>query len=223
VRLLPRILYGSLALSFRTYQRLFMDFHVWGREHIPKGPKIYVSNHISSTDVYWTLATFPEPVHFVLRLSDEFRWLGPVVDALEMIRARPGDAKTLIESAVRYLQKGEPVAIFPEGDIEDPFPVGPLLPGVAAIYRRARVPIVPLALIAPQRCLREYPFPQVIDGRVYRTVVALRGPFGVNFGEPCLPDLPEGSRKEQNEYLLKFLRERLQSLAEDARANKFWL
>jgi 1-acyl-sn-glycerol-3-phosphate acyltransferase len=223
VRHLPRILYGSFVLSIRAYQRLFMDFHVWGREQIPEGPKIYVSNHITSTDLYWTLPAFPEPVHFVLGPSYQFRWWGRFLDTFEMISAMPGEAKTLIESSVRYLEKGEPVAIAAEGDIQDPFRVGPLQPGVAAIYRRAKVPIVPMALIAPQRCLREYPFPQVIDGRVYRTVAALRGPFGVNFGEPCLPDLPQGSRKEQNDYLLNFLRERLQSLAEDARAHKFWL
>ena len=223
MRGLPRIVYGSFALSIRAYQRLFMDFHVWGREHIPKGPKIYVSNHISSIDIYWTLAAFPEPVHFVLVPSYQFRRWGRVLDAFEMIRAMPGDARTLIASSVAYLKKGEAVGIAPEGDIYDPFHVAPLQPGVAAIYRRARVPIVPMALIAPKRCLREYPFRQVIDGRVYRTVAALRGPSGISFGEPCMPDLPDAPRKQQNEYLVNFLRERLQSLADDARANKFWL
>ena len=101
--------------------------------------------------------------------------------------------------------------------------MGRFYPGVARIYRQARVPIVPIALLVPKSRLREYPFRVKIDGRVYRTVVTLRGPLCINIGEPMMPNIPAGTDREQDEFVLAVLRERLEALVEDARSNRFWL
>jgi len=199
-----------------------MDFRVWGRENIPPGPKIYAVNHISSTDVYWILPVFPEPVHLVLGPCYKFRPLAWMLDRMEMVSAMPGDTRVVIESSVRLLQRGESIVIAPEGDLQEPYQLGPFQPGIAAIYRRTGAPIVPMALVAPRRSLREYPFPIVIEGRVYRTVAALRGPFCINVGAPLRPAVENGSRKDQNQLILAALRERMQALLDGVRSNEFW-
>ncbi|RME38666.1 MAG: hypothetical protein D6788_06980, partial [Planctomycetota bacterium] len=58
-----RAIYRFFMTLARTWERLFIDLHVRGLEHIPSGPKIYVQNHITSTDPHWVLPLLPEPVH----------------------------------------------------------------------------------------------------------------------------------------------------------------
>ncbi len=215
MRPLPRILFRSFTQCVAVYQRVFMDVRILGRENIPRGPKIFAVNHVTSTDMYWILPVFRDPVHLVLGPSYQFRFLRFVLDRMEMLCALPGETKTMIESAVRYLRQGESVVIAPEGDIQEPFRIGPLQPGVAAMYRRARVPIVPMVLAAPKWNMLELPLRHEINGRVFRTRAVLRGPYGVKFGEPFAPRLEESGRRDEYESILTTLRERLQSLVDD--------
>lgn len=219
MRLLPLLIFRSITLAAAAYQRLFMDVRILGRERIPPGPKIFVVNHVSSTDVYWILPVFHEPVHLILGPSFQFYPLRRMLDEMEMISALPGDTRTLIESSEKYLRRGESLAIAPEGDIQKPFTVGDLQPGVAAIYRRTPVPIVPMALAAPPGHLRELPLTHEIGGHVYRTVVAWRGRFWIRIGEPFHPEIRGTTRKEQNDFILESIRARLQTLLHEIRAH----
>lgn len=221
MRLLPHLILRSITLAAAAYQRLFMDFRILGRDRIPRGPKIFVVNHVSSTDVYWILPVFREPVHLILGPSYQFHALRRMLDEMEMISALPGDTRTLIESSEKYLRRGESIVIAPEGDIQKPFTVGELQPGVAAIYRRTPVPLVPMALAASPRHLHELPLTHEIDGHTYRTVVAWRGRFWILIGEPFEPELRGATRKEQNDAILESIRGRLQGLLDDIRARGF--
>lgn len=221
MNLLGRTLYNSFVFSIKAYQRLFMDMYVWGRRNIPKGPKIYITNHVTALDVMVT-SVFTEPVHIVVGPAYKTPIMAKLLDLCEQINAMPDHRRTVVADAVKYLKRGEPVYINPEGDFCEPFQMGRFYPGVARIYRQARVPIVPIALLAPKSRLREYPFKVEVDGRVYRTVVTLRGPYCINIGEPMMPTVPDGTDKEQDECVLAALKERLEFLVEDARVNRFW-
>ena len=221
--LLKRTLYLSMVYATKIYQKLFMDFRVWGREHIPPGPKIYVTNHITSTDPHWVLPIFTEPVHIIIGPGYQSKVLAPIFDFFEQINAMPAHRKTVVDAAVRYLQKGESIYTAPEGDLNEPFQLGRFYPGVARIYRRTHAPILPIALVAPRRAMREWPMTMVVDGRVYRTVVVLRGPYCVNVGEPFCPDTTEDGGSDEDERVVEELRERIRVLVEDVRTNKFWL
>jgi 1-acyl-sn-glycerol-3-phosphate acyltransferase len=223
VNLALRAVYRSWIQAIRVYQWLLLDLHVWGRENIPKGPKIYVSNHITATDVCWILPVLPEFVHVVHGPAFKSRWMSRVMRAFEQISARPGHLKSMISDAVEYLRRGEPVGITPEGDLHDSFSLGAFQAGVAAIYRRVQVPIVPMALVAPRRAMQRLPFTVKVDGRVYRTITVLRGPYCINIGEPGMPELPEGTKEEQNRYITQYVKERIAGLIEDVRVNKFWM
>lgn len=203
---------------------MFFDIRVWGRENIPPGPKIFVGNHVTSHDGFFVMSLVREPMHFFIGPGYGSPLVAGALRLLEQINARPGNHKTMITSAVEYLRRGEAVCIAPEGDIQELFQLGSFYPGVATLYRRARVPIVPIGILLPKRAMREYPQrATVVDGRAYGLVKMVRGPYCVNFGEPFMPDLTSGTKKEQNDYILQVIRERISALIEDVRMNQFWL
>lgn len=219
---IKRAIYSSLVFPARIWQHLFLNLHVWGRENIPKGPKIFVSNHIASTDPHWLTLVFNEPVHWVIGPGYQTKIMTRILDFMEHINAMPEHRKTVAKNAAVYLNRGESVYIAPEGDIQEPFQLGKFYPGVAKIYRAASKPIVPIALAAPKHAMRNYSNNMVVDGRIYRTVTVLRGPFLINIGEPMMPDIPDGSETTQNEQITQIVKERIESLLEDIRLNKFW-
>jgi 1-acyl-sn-glycerol-3-phosphate acyltransferase len=222
LNLVKRTIFNGVVWSVKAYQRLFMDIHVWGREHIPPGPKIYVTNHISALDV-GVITLFTEPVHLVVGPAYK-TWLATkMLDAMEQINAMPDHRHTVVPEAVKYLQGGESVYICPEGDMQEPCQIGTFYPGVARIYRETGAPLIPIAMLAPKSRMREYPFTTEVDGRVYRTVVILRGPLCFNIGEPLQPEPPEGTDQQQEQFILDALHSSMASLIHDARVNKFWL
>ncbi|UCE60814.1 MAG: 1-acyl-sn-glycerol-3-phosphate acyltransferase [Phycisphaerales bacterium] len=222
--LVARTLYSSLVCSIRAYQFLFHNLRVWGRENIPQGAKIYVTNHITTHDSFWVLPVFTEPVHIVIGPGYDSPFIARILDSFEQINASPDHRKTVVANAVKYLKKGEAVYLAPEGDMQGPFQLGRFYPGVARMYRETRVPIVPIAVVAPKSCMHEFSRLQtVVDGRVYRTVTVLRGTFCINVGRPMMPAIPDAAPQEQDECILDALKRRMESLVEDVRVNKFWL
>lgn len=215
--------WSSIRIAIGVYQRVFMRLHVWGRENIPAGPKIFVTNHISTHDSFWVMPLFGTPLHIVIGPGYQKRAVAPILDWLEQINALPEHRGSVVSKAVGYLEKGESVYIAPEGDAQELFQLGRFYPGVARIYRGARVPIVPVALAAPKRAMWRAPIREVVDGRVYETKTVLRGPFCINVGEAMMPELPPGSDREQEAAVLDALHGRMNALLEDIRVNKFWL
>jgi 1-acyl-sn-glycerol-3-phosphate acyltransferase len=149
------------------------------------------------------------------------RWL---LDHFEQINAMPERRKTVVDEAVKYLSRGESVYTAPEGDIQEPFHLGRFYPGVARIYRRTGAPIIPIALLAPRSAMRACPrLDMTVDGRVYRALFVLRGPFCVNIGEPFTPLMTDGADEVmEDRRIVDELRERMGLLVEEIRINRFW-
>jgi len=216
---LGRLAYHTFVTALRGYRRLFLDITVRGREHIPPGPKIYVTNHITSTDPYWVLPVFTEPVHVIIGPGYQPRPLARILDYLEQINAMPEHRKTVVQEAVRYLERGESIYTAPEGDIQPLFQLGRFYPGVARIYRRCRSPIIPIALVAPQENMKAFPrFDMFVDGRRYRALFVLRGPYHINVGQPFRPEVrSEIPETQDNERIMNELKERMRVLMDEMR------
>lgn len=220
-----RVFHGTFVYGIRTYQRLFLNLHVWGREQIPPGPKLYVANHITSPDAFCLLPVFTEPVHYVVSPLVRSPLVGAVVRALEHTffpkAVRPDRA---VDDAVKYLSAGESVAIWPEGDIQPPFQLGRFYPGAARIYRKTRVPIIPIALVAPTRCVREYPrLTTVVGGQAYRMVLVARGTYCINVGKPWMPECGNATDARETLSITRGLKTRIEALVTEVRQDKFWL
>jgi 1-acyl-sn-glycerol-3-phosphate acyltransferase len=124
-----------------------------GLENIPEhGPAVLVCNHVSFVDPLVILAASPRPIRFVMDhrifktpvLSFVFRTgkAIPIASAKEDERLL-NDAYDQVAQA---LERGELVAIFPEGRITDTGELYPFRGGIRRIVERTPVPVIPLAL-----------------------------------------------------------------------------
>ena len=156
VRTAPGLL---LRLAAKLIARLTYRFQVRGMEHVPAtGPALLVANHVSFIDPVLIMAACPRDVRFIMD-SRIFRapGLGLVFRMARAIPIAPHHEEPLVyhaafEQAVRALQAGEVVCIFPEGGITRDGQLQPFKGGVMKILARAReqgladVPVAPLGL-----------------------------------------------------------------------------
>jgi 1-acyl-sn-glycerol-3-phosphate acyltransferase len=117
---------------------------------IPKqGPFILASNHISGLDPLLILASARRPIRFLIAREQYERfglnWLFRAAKCIPVDReGRPDRA---LRAAIKSLQDGHVVAIFPHGKIhtEDDPPV-PIKPGVGLLAKLANVDILPMRI-----------------------------------------------------------------------------
>jgi 1-acyl-sn-glycerol-3-phosphate acyltransferase len=136
--------------------RHFADMRVEGLEQVPLDPVLYVSNHLSNADgITLVRALRPRRVWLLagvkLQQSTMTRLAAESVDTISI---RPGSADVeAVRRTVEALKAGRSVHIFPEGGRSR---TGRLLrakKGVALIAHRAKVPIVPVALIGTEKLM----------------------------------------------------------------------
>lgn len=125
---------------------------VYLRGEAPAGPLVLVLNHHGFFDghLVWLLGKlYRRPLS--LLVAEENLRAFPVlklVGALEAGRVR---------EALRRLKRGEWVALFPEGAMRYPGPLGPLREGASWLAEKAGVPLLPVAL---RVVLRGYEHPE---------------------------------------------------------------
>lgn len=133
--------------------RLFCRrFH--GLEHsLPElpssGPVLIVANHVSGLDPLLIIAASSRPVHFIIAREEYDRpVLRRLFDAVGCIpverRGRPDQA---MRTALKALEDGKVVALFPHGQIHTGDGPPPRLKrGVLWLAQRARCPVLPVRI-----------------------------------------------------------------------------
>jgi len=130
--------------------RFFGRYRVIGRENIPsKGGVLLCGNHVSYIDPPVLGAGATRPVHFMAKLElFQIPVLGFLIKNVGAFPVRQHMAdRTALKTAIEYLEKGEVVGMFPEGTRIMTGQLGEALPGVGMIVLRAKVPVIPVALI----------------------------------------------------------------------------
>ncbi len=134
---------GLNRLFCRHYHRLHHD-HI----DLPAaGPALVVSNHISGLDPLLMIAASRRPLRFIIAREEYERrglhWLFEAIGCIPVDRSsRPEQA---LRAALRALQDGEVVALFPHGRIHlDNHPPRKLKGGVAWLARRAKCQVIPV-------------------------------------------------------------------------------
>ena len=127
-----------------------VKWQVAGREHVPHEPFIVAAKHQSAWDIIGLLALFPDAAFVVKR---ELAWIplfGWLMTRLEHVPVdRAGGAaamRGMLEAARARAEAGRPLIVFPQGTRTAPRAQAPYLPGVAALYRELKLPVVPVAL-----------------------------------------------------------------------------
>ena len=136
---------GVLAIS-----RIFagVTWKVDGLENLPEKPFILASKHQSFFDtVIWSLLV-PDAAYVMkeeLLTQPIFGWFIRRIDVVALDRSAGLSSlrKLLVDSAAKA-EAGMPVIIFPEGTRTVPGIRGRYHPGVAAMYEKLSLPVVPV-------------------------------------------------------------------------------
>lgn len=128
-------------IYFRTRRR--------GVHHLPRrGPAIVVANHSSFLDPAILGDACPRKVHFLIMRAmydlRRFRWFYAGMESIP-VSADPQDALSL-RRAMRVLQRGEVVGIFPEGQRRIDGSVGEGRLGAALLAAHSGAPVVPVGI-----------------------------------------------------------------------------
>ena len=180
-------LYQALRRPARAALERWFDLRIEGFEHLPAhGPFIVAANHHNYLDGVVLAVALPQPIAFMVmprvwRATPLHPLLHRQIGSILLNLERP-DVGAL-RGALRTLERGRVVGIFPEG----PFSVrGRLergLPGVGLLALRAGVPVVPAGIRGTYEAL---------VGR--RGYIPRRHPLAVSFGPPRRfpPDAGQG-------------------------------
>ena len=138
-----------LVVKFTTwlFLRLGFGLTVRGGAHVPRsGAFVVASNHLSYLDPVVVGVACPRLLSFMARADlyrhPLMRWFLRNMGAIPLHR-EAGDLAAIRE-AVRRLRRGQPVAIFPEGERQIFGELGEAKRGVGLVAALGRVPIIPM-------------------------------------------------------------------------------
>ncbi len=144
-----RLLQAFLKFVARLGCVAIFRVRVSGRRQVPSsGGGLVLSNHQSNLDPILIGLANDRRLNYVARQTlfgfAPLRWLLNSLDAIPI--DREGTGLGGVKETLRRLKRGELVLLFPEGTRTPNGEVHSLKPGFIAIARRARVPLVPLAI-----------------------------------------------------------------------------
>jgi len=159
-----------------------------GAKNVPRsGGVLVVSNHQSHLDPPLVGAGCPRQMTFLARVTlfrfSPFGWLIHSLGAIPI--NREGSALSGIRATLQALQRGEVVLVFPEGTRSRDGDLGTFKPGLTLVARRAKVPILPVAV---EGAYHAWP----------RSESTPRpGDVHVHYGPPILPEQIESCSDEE--------------------------
>jgi len=137
-----------------------------------------LSNHQSNLDPVLIGLACDRRLNYLARVTlfrfAPFRWLIASLDAIPI--DRDGLGLNGLKETLRRLKRGEMVLIFPEGTRTSDGEVASLRPGFSALAKRARVPLVPVAI---DGAFRAWP-----RSRALPRLATIE----IEFGPPLMPD-----------------------------------
>jgi 1-acyl-sn-glycerol-3-phosphate acyltransferase len=168
------------------------------------GGAILLANHQSHFDPPAIGAVVRRRLNFVARKT-LFKWPWSLhIGALDAIPLdQEGVGASGIKETLRRLRNGEAVLLFPEGSRSWDGEITPMMPGICALARRCRVPLVPVGIAgAFEAWPRGTPRPK------------LSGVIHIQFGPPFMP---KSSDKSADDELLAEVDRRIRACFERAR------
>lgn len=152
------MLYIIAKFIFLITFKLFFKLKVTGQENIPQdGPFIIVANHSSLLDpVILGVSLRPKIIFIAAAYLFEIRWLGYLLRKANSIPINRENYTNNIKSlkqALKILQKGGVLGIFPEGGVDRQKDNLPIKAGAAFLATRVGVPIVPIKIKGADKVL----------------------------------------------------------------------
>jgi 1-acyl-sn-glycerol-3-phosphate acyltransferase len=136
------------------YARIYHHLTVRSPVQLPKrGAAILICNHTSHLDPLLIQAACPRLITWMMTKDFyDLRFLGAVFRTIGAIRVeRSGRDMAATRAALRALEDGRVLGIFPEGRLETSRDLLPFHPGAAMIAMKANVKVYPAYLDGTQR------------------------------------------------------------------------
>jgi 1-acyl-sn-glycerol-3-phosphate acyltransferase len=200
---------------WRTFQFVMQNvFCFWlgyrarGLEHLPDGGALLLINHQSFLDPLLVGLPLTRPVSYLAR-DNLFRvpFVGWVLrNTYVMPINREAASTASLREAIRRLDHGFYVGIFPEGTRTRDGHVGELKPGFLALLRRTDVPVIPVGVAGAFEA-----FPK-------GSPLPLPGRIRVVFGEPFDREQLAAFGKDREADLLQHVRQRIVACVAEAQA-----
>jgi 1-acyl-sn-glycerol-3-phosphate acyltransferase len=154
VSLFNKIARPIIKGTFRSIFRTLSPITIEGTENIPYGkPYIVAMNHVSLYDPPFVASFWPETLE-IIGAQSVFETPGQreILIAYGVIPVHRGEYdRKLIERMLNALKSGRPLLIAPEGGRSHETAMRKAMPGVAYIFEKAQVPVVPAAIIGTTR------------------------------------------------------------------------
>lgn len=191
-------------------QNLFvfwLDYRSRGMEQLPASGALLLSNHQSFLDPLLIGLPLDRPVSYLAR-HNLFRvpvigWILRNTYVMPINREAAGTES--IREAVRRMQHGFLVGIFPEGTRSRDGELGEIKPGFIALVRHGKLPVVPVGIAGGT------------DVMPRGAILPRRGRVRVVFGRPLPADeVLRLSRRGSETQLVELARQRLQECLSDA-------
>lgn len=190
-----------LRLITILFFKIFYSVEVIGRQNIPEhGPVLLCSNHIGELDMFFIGYKIKRWVHYMAK--EELFAVPLIGTAIRLLGAFPvkrgkGDIRA-VKTAMKLLDEGRIVGIFPEGTRTRGKPRNPIKvkPGSALFAIKCGVPIVPVAIKGSYRIFSK---------------------VKVIFGKPFMLDIDRNKKytKEEMTHISENIMNRVYALMEE--------
>jgi 1-acyl-sn-glycerol-3-phosphate acyltransferase len=180
--------YYRFAYNVVGLELFFHRIRIEGRENVPDGGCLIVSNHVSFMDpttVGWAVA---REIYYLGRKSlfkpPFWSWFLPICNVLPI--DRDGHDIGGLRRIIKMLKGGHGVLLFPEGTRSEDGTLQAAEPGAGLIALKAGVPVLPVRVFGTYESLS-------------RHVKRLRfHPIRVVIGKPYLPAVLPGQKDKQS-------------------------
>jgi 1-acyl-sn-glycerol-3-phosphate acyltransferase len=198
----------SIQVLLRLVFMYWLRYRVRGLERLPKdGGCLFLINHQSYLDPLLVGLPLTRPVSYVARDS-----LFPIPIVGSILRAtyvfpinRDSPSTKTIKEAVRRVNHGFFVGLFPEGTRGRGVNLREIKPGFVALVRRIKAPVYPVGIAGADEAMPRH------------TLLLRPKKVRVVFGEPFTPDeIKELCRKGNEAEFARIARERIGNLVQEA-------
>jgi len=149
------LLYIIAKIKFLIIFKLFFRLKVTGQENIPQdGSFIIVANHSSLLDpVILGISIKPKIIFVAAAYLFKISWLSYLLRKANSIPVQGENDISSLKRALKILQRGGVLGIFPEGGVDRQKDDLPIKAGAAYLATKVGVPIVPIKIKGADKAL----------------------------------------------------------------------
>lgn len=143
---------GLLIVAMKLFARCVQRVRYRGRENVPgdmhAGPLIIVSNHTAGADVPLIQAACPFEIRWMMARSMQVEFLKWFWEWAKVIGVDVGGRdSTALREAIRHVEQGGVLGIFPEAGLErPPQEIMPFQPGVGLLIKKTGAKVLPVVI-----------------------------------------------------------------------------